>query len=163
MNQPVDQHQPLARLQRIVSGGQTGVDRAALDLAIARGLPHGGWCPSGRRAADGPLPSRYQLRETASTGYRQRTRANVADSDGTLIIYSGTLTGGSLLTDAFTRKLGKPGFLWSLQGDAVAQQAAFYAWLTSHSIRVLNIAGPSDTSCPGIYEQAYDLLEWLWQ
>jgi hypothetical protein len=74
-------------IQRILSGGQTGVDRAALDFAIARQIPHGGWCPAGRRAADGVLDARYQLMETESSGYRQRTKRNVLDADATLIIY----------------------------------------------------------------------------
>jgi hypothetical protein len=84
----------MSGLQRIVSGGQAGVDRAALDWAIARGIPHGGWCPAGRIAEDGMIPERYQLRETASPGYRERTRRNVEDSDGTLILNLGELDAG---------------------------------------------------------------------
>ena len=73
-------------LRRIVSGGQTGVDRAALDVGLAWGLPIGGWCPRGRTAEDGPIPARYPLRETESAKYDVRTRRNVRDSDGTLIL-----------------------------------------------------------------------------
>ena len=88
-------------IEKIVSGGQTGVDRAALDWALQRGVAHGGWCPKGRLAADGPLPERYLLRETDSMGYRQRTKLNVRDSDATLIFNTGVLDGGTLQTVRF--------------------------------------------------------------
>ena len=101
-------------IQRILSGGQTGVDRAALDFAIARQIPHGGWCPAGRRAADGVLDARYQLLETESIGYRQRTKHNVRDADATLIIYRGRLEGGSLLTRDLATGHGKPLLLCDL-------------------------------------------------
>lgn len=78
-------------IQKIISGGQTGVDRAALDWAINCGIPHGGWCPKGRLACDGTLHARYMLLETESSGYRQRTKRNVADSDGT-VIWMGVLS-----------------------------------------------------------------------
>jgi hypothetical protein len=70
---------------KIVSGGQTGADRAALDWAIFHDLPHGGWCPKGRKAEDGVIPDQYQLTETSSASYPQRTQWNVRDSDGTVI------------------------------------------------------------------------------
>ena len=101
-------------IQRILSGGQTGVDRAALDFAIARQIPHGGWCPAGRRAADGVLDARYQLLETESIGYRQRTKHNVRDADATLIIFRGRLEGGSLLTRDLATGHGKPLLLCDL-------------------------------------------------
>ncbi len=85
-------------LARIVSGGQTGVDRAALDVAIARRLPHGGWCPRGRRAEDGAVPARYALREHASPDYAARTERNVVDSDATLVLAIGSPTNGTALT-----------------------------------------------------------------
>lgn len=85
-------------IRRLISGGQTGVDLAALDFAIAQQIPYGGWCPAGQSAVDGILDARYQLRETESSGYRQRTKRNVLDSDATLIIYQGRLEGGSSLT-----------------------------------------------------------------
>ena len=89
----------------IVSGGQTGVDRAALDLALERDLPCRGWCPRGRRAEDGPLNPRYPLLETTSAKYGQRTRANVREADGTLILAIGALTGGTALTRAFAERI----------------------------------------------------------
>ena len=85
-------------LSEIVSGGQTGVDRAALDVALSLQIPHGGWCPKGRRAEDGPIDSKYLLKETDEEKYEVRTEKNVIDSDGTLIFSKGLLTGGTLLT-----------------------------------------------------------------
>lgn len=95
-------------ISKIVSGGQTGADRAALDAAIACGVAHGGWCPEGRRAEDGPIPPLYRLRETQTDQYAERTRLNVLDSDATLIISRGPLTGGSLLTLQCAEAAGKP-------------------------------------------------------
>src|SRR5262245_55320595 len=92
----------------IRSGGQTGVDRAALDVALELGLPCGGWCPRGRRAEDGPIPDHYPLRETRSPAYPVRTRWNVRDSDGTLILTRGRPDRGTLLTEELARDMGKP-------------------------------------------------------
>ena len=97
-----------ARDLRVVSGGQTGVDRAALDLARELHLPCGGWCPRGRRAEDGVVPARYRLRETPSTAYTQRTEWNVRDADATLILHRGPLQGGSALTARIARRLRHP-------------------------------------------------------
>ena len=96
-------------LQKIISGGQTGVDRAALDFALARGIPHGGWCPKHRRAEDGPIDGRYQLKETPSANYVQRTEWNARDSDGTVVFSIGAiLTGGSKKTVELARKHRRP-------------------------------------------------------
>ena len=149
-------------IQRIISGGQTGVDRAALDFAIARQIPHGGWCPAGRRAADGVLDTRYQLVETESSGYRQRTKHNVRDADATLIIYRGRLEGGSLLTRDLATGHGKPLLLCDLHDPTEELLAAWQDWLVSHPIAILNIAGPSEARNPGIYLQASALLELFW-
>ena len=154
---------PHNTLTRLISGGQTGVDRAALDFARLMGLDHGGWCPKGRLAADGPLPAVYRLQETASSGYRQRTKANVRDSDATLILNQGELTGGSRLTQEFIRKLGKPGFIWQLDAPYPPQHTTLLSWLSQHPIRVLNIAGPSEARCPGIYQASLALLTRLWE
>ncbi|WP_409422892.1 putative molybdenum carrier protein [Pseudaeromonas sp. ZJS20] len=153
----------LFTIQMIRSGGQTGVDRAALDFALHQGIDHCGWCPKGRLAADGPLPARYRLQETDSAGYRQRTQANVRDSDATLILNLGALTGGSRLTQEFIRKLGKPGFIWQLEAPFAPQQTAFHTWLSQHSIQELNVAGPSEGRCPGIYHASLALLARLWE
>lgn len=93
--------------ERIISGGQTGADRAALDAALACGLPIGGWCPRGRRAEDGQIPARYPLVETPSRDYRQRTRWNVRDSDFTLVFVIGSLGGGSKFTTEVAERMGK--------------------------------------------------------
>jgi len=97
-------------LKNIISGGQTGADRAALDVAIKFNIPHGGWIPKGRKAEDGPLPEKYQLQEMATNSYPKRTEQNVVYSDGTLIISHGTLTGGSAYTRKMAMKHGKPWF-----------------------------------------------------
>lgn len=94
---------------KIVSGGQTGADRAGLDWAIKHGIPYGGWCCKGRRSEDGSIPSQYQLQETPSTNYLQRTEWNVRDSDGTVIFsLAERLSGGSLKTLEFAIKHRKP-------------------------------------------------------
>lgn len=145
----------------LMSGGQTGVDRAALDWAIANDINHGGWCPAGRLAADGVIDERYGLTETESTGYRQRTKRNVADSDATLIIYRGVLEGGSLSTQVFAEKQRKPCLVLNLDFPTEQLLTQWLAWSTSHRPARLNVAGPSEFRCPGIYRQARTLLDLL--
>lgn len=108
--QPISRNDPMwGRLvKKIVSGGQTGADRGALDAAIALAIPHGGWCPKGRRAEDGVIHSRYQLRETETEKHRPRTKLNVEDSDGKMILTHGPLEGGSLFTAEYAERMGKP-------------------------------------------------------
>jgi len=147
---------------RVISGGQTGVDRAALYVAIARDIEHGGWCPRGRLAEDGPLPMRYALQETESSGYRQRTRINVRDSHGTLILNEGELSSGSALTAHFAAQLGRPCSVVALdEGDREAALGAVVAWMQSTGVCVLNVAGPSESKRPGTYPRAYAYLERL--
>lgn len=148
-------------LVRIISGGQTGVDRAALDVAMARGIPCGGWVPRGRRAEDGVVPARYPMRETRRNSYGDRTRLNVRDADGTLILTRGPPAGGTALTAAVARQLAKPRLLVDLQADP--DPAAINAWIAERGIRVLNIAGPRESTCPGIYGEATSLLTMLLQ
>jgi len=146
-----------ARLpERIVSGGQTGVDRAALDAARALGVPCGGWCPKGRLAEDGRLPERYPLVETPSDDYAQRTEWNVRDSDGTLILYRGVLTGGSALTARLAERYDRPSLALDLQTSP--DPLAIREWIAKNQIRALNVAGPRDSGAPGLYEQARELL-----
>ena len=95
-------------IAKIISGGQTGADRSALDFAIKYNIPHGGWLPKGRQAEDDKLPQRYQLQEMPTPEYSKRTEQNVLDSDGTLIVSHGHLTGGSALTELFAEKHQKP-------------------------------------------------------
>jgi len=143
-------------LEKVVSGGQTGVDRAALDVALELGVPTGGWCPKGRIAEDGPLAPRYQLRETPSAEYSQRTEWNVRDSDGTLVLTHGAPAEGTAYTIEVTRKLGKPCLVLDL--TEAPSESAVKAWAGEYKVRVLNVAGPRESKCPGIYKQASQFL-----
>jgi len=141
----------------IVSGGQTGADRAALDWAIARNVPHRGWCPRGRLAEDGALADRYRLRETSTAEYAERTEWNVRDSDATLIVsLAPDLTGGSAYTQAVARRLGKP-CLHVAHDTADAKTAR--AFLGRHEVRVLNVAGPRSSKEPEVYAFTVCLLD----
>jgi putative molybdenum carrier protein len=139
-----------------VSGGQTGVDRAALDVAIAAGVPHGGWCPRGRRAEDGVVPARYALREHASDEYAARTEANVVDSDGTLVLARGAVAGGTALTKRLADAHGKPCLVVDL--DAAPDPVTVRRWIDAHAIEVLNVAGPRESQRPGICAAAAAFL-----
>ena len=139
-------------ITKIVSGGQTGVDRAALDAAIEQGIPHGGWCPKGRRAEDGPISAHYTLTETPLADYPQRTEWNVRDSDGTLILMSGPICGGTLMTIQIAKILGKPHLVVDL--DAGLAAAEVVQWAAANRIAVLNVAGPRESTSPGCYEKA---------
>ncbi|MGI9174875.1 MAG: putative molybdenum carrier protein [Rhodothermales bacterium] len=144
----------------VITGGQTGVDRAALDIALALGIPAGGWCPKGRRAEDGPLPARYPLRETPLPDYAQRTRWNVRDSDGTLVLTLDPPQGGTALTVREARRLGKPVLVVDLARTPPATDVQ--DWTKSHHIRTLNIAGPRVSEAPDVYEKARAYLESLY-
>lgn len=143
-------------LEKVVSGGQTGVDRAALDVAMRLGIACGGWCPKGRLAADGPLSAAYPLVETPTNLYAERTRWNVRDSDGTLILGYGELTGGTELTRVFALQEQRPHLVVDLRAEARVEEAA--AWVRAHAIRVLNVAGPRRSTVPGIYDLAAGFL-----
>lgn len=147
------------RLRKIVSGGQTGVDRAALDVALAHDLPVGGWCPHGRRAEDGTIPDRYPLKETPSEAYEQRTAWNVRDSDGTLIITDGVLEGGTALTMTEAKRQGRP-VLHVRTTDAVPVPM-IRAWGEDHDVRVMNVAGPRSSEAGDIYDAAREILDAL--
>jgi len=147
------------RIERIVSGGQTGVDRAALDVAIELEIPHGGWCPRGRRAEDGVITDCYQLHEFPSEYYADRTRQNVLDSDGTLVLYGNRLEGGTLLTAKFAEEQGKAVYRVRLSGRI--SYVACIEWLEAEKIRVLNIAGPRASKDPHIYAKSTRYLRQL--
>lgn len=147
-----------AILQRIVSGGQTGVDRAALNVAIAAAIPCGGWCPLGRRAEDGPLPLHYPLKETDSPQYDVRTRLNVREADGTLIITRGPLRGGTALTVDVARRMARPVHVIDLRESGRQHVAETMHWLQQQRVRTLNVAGPRESQQPGIYSEAQALL-----
>jgi len=144
-------------IKKIISGGQTGVDRAALDAAIQHDIPHGGWCPRGRRAEDGVIDAGYQLEETASHDYSQRTEFNVRNSDGTLILNLNSLDGGTAFTSRIAEAIPKPCLILNL-GRPV-DTAAVISWLGANNIQVLNVAGPRESKNPGIYARAKTELD----
>lgn len=144
---------------RIVSGGQTGVDRSALDVALALGIDCGGWCPRGRRAEDGRLDDRYPLLETPTADYAERTEWNVRDSDGTLVLLQGAPSGGTALTITLARRLGKKCRVVDL--DEPLDLGSVRAWLRRHRIAVLNVAGPRESGCRGIGGRAVKFLQAL--
>lgn len=137
------------RIRKIVSGGQTGVDRGALDAAIELGLEHGGFCPQGRLAEDGVIPARYELEETDSTSYPHRTRLNVQHSDATLLLTPERRPrGGTRLTAKMAHERGKPWFAADPTREEHADKVA--SWLVKTDPDVLNVAGPRESKCPGI-------------
>jgi hypothetical protein len=148
------------RPEKIVSGGQTGADRAALDAALEIGIETGGWIPTGRRSEDGKIPGIYNtLVECDSENYATRTALNVRDSDGTLIVSRGPLTGGSLLTRDLAKRYKKPFLHVDLAGANPADAAEeVREWLDTFECRVLNVAGPRASSDPEIYSSVRRLL-----
>ncbi len=157
-------------LEKIVSGGQTGVDRAALDAALAAGFPCGGWAPKGRMAEDGVIPDRYPLDECSIAGNAERTRLNVRDSDITLILILTLARGepledlngeaggdGTRLTIEWADKLSKPHLVVDL--DKTPDTDGIADWLQGERAKVLNVAGPRESTAPGIYEAASKFLK----
>ncbi len=150
-------------LRKIISGGQTGVDRAALDSALDMNFPSGGWCPKSRRAEDGVIDEKYPLCETPGPEYAQRTEANVQNSDGTLIITpgldSGPLSGGTAFTQQLADQHHKPCLI--VDPDDPNATPVIVAWLEKHALTTLNIAGPRESTSPGIRDKAYALVTGL--
>ena len=147
-------------INRIVSGGQTGVDRAALDVAIKLGIAHGGWIPQGRLTESGVLPQKYHLKETSSSEYSVRTEKNVIDSDGTLIISHGPLTGGSEYTREMAIRHSRPWLHIDLDRTiAFHAAAAINKWIQRKKIEILNVAGPRASKNPAIYPDTLNILE----
>jgi hypothetical protein len=147
-------------LKKIISGGQTGVDRAALDAAIRLGIAHGGWVPKGRLAEDGPLPPTYRLQEMPSEDYAARTEKNVLDSDGTLIISRGRPTGGTDYTRKMVLKHGKQLLHIDLcMGQKPSEAGSLIgSWVAMNRIETLNVAGPRGSNDPAIYNDAVNIL-----
>jgi len=147
------------KIRKIISGGQTGVDRAALDVAMRHGIDHGGWIPKGRRTENGTLPEKYQLDEMSTTSYPKRTEKNILESDGTLIVSYGKLTSGSALTRKLAKKHGRPWLHIDLcriqRMDAVR---IVKRWLERNEIEVLNVAGPRASKDAAIYNEMVQLL-----
>ena len=145
--------------QRIISGGQTGVDRGALDACLDMNFPCGGTCPKNRLAEDGTIPQKYPLTEAQESTYEFRTRQNVIKSDGTLILSGVELTGGTLLTSELAQKLEKPFLIISPEDspDTVLN------WITNLNIKILNAAGPRESEWPEAYEFSYQFFTKLIQ
>ncbi len=145
--------------KKIVSGGQTGVDRGALDAAIEQDFPAGGYCPEGRKAEDGRIPDRYPVIEIPGTGYEIRTERNVIDSDGTLIIYFFRLSGGTEQTVEYCKDRQKPCLLIDAENtslsDALANSLRF---VSREHIKILNVAGPRNSQAPQAYQYARKLV-----
>ena len=161
-------------INKIVSGGQTGSDRAGLDVAIKLKIPHGGWCPRGRMAEDGVIPNKYLLEcptdsdsdLSESNIYNERTKLNIRDSDGTLIFVPTwplpeSITDGTNLTIHETENRNKPHFIVDISKNQSPHLIA--DWIIKNKISVLNIAGPRESQCPGIYAETFSCLENLFQ
>jgi len=144
-------------VKKIISGGQTGVDRAGLDFAIENQIPHGGYCPKGRKTEDGKIPNNYNLIETATSNYKERTEENLIESDGTLIINKGKLNGGTLLTANLCKKHKKLLFIIDLDSITVETKEKFKFWIKDNNIEILNIAGPRESKSQ-LYLQVKDYL-----
>ncbi len=154
------ERRPFFQIKKVISGGQTGVDRAALDAALESGLSCGGWCPQGRKAEDGPIDARYPLRETSSTNYAVRTEKNVRDSDGTLVLTGlGRKSAGTALTIKLAQRHKKPYLVKDMLGRKDLEPVKI--WLEINRIHVLNVAGPRESETPGIYEKSFDFLKEL--
>ena len=139
----------------VISGGQTGVDRGALDAAINLEIPHGGWCPKGRVAEDGKISKKYVLRETHSEIFAVRTRFNISHADATLIISPFPIVGGTLLTVKETTRQNKPLLVvYPTRTDYVL----IFEWLLTHKVSVLNVAGPRESEHPEIYQYSYQIV-----
>jgi hypothetical protein len=148
---------PHVMIERIISGAQTGVDRAALDVAMALNIPTGGWCPAGRLAEDGTIPEHYNtLRQTSSRDYVVRTERNVQHADATLILNIGTLGGGTQYTVEMAERWNSPCLLVQLDAEPDLQQVC--QWLLRERPNTLNVAGPRESGRPGIHTAATDFL-----
>jgi hypothetical protein len=145
-------------VEKIISGGQSGADRAALDWAMASGIPHGGYCPKGRIAEDGVIDAKYLLQETGHLDYSERTELNVVHSDGTAIFsIKGVLDGGSRETSDFAKKHKKP---WvHIRQKLENPVQSLNQFIEKNKIRVLNIAGPRASREPGVGQFVMDILD----
>ena len=153
------------RAKKIISGGQTGIDRGALDACLSAGFPVGGWCPKGRQAEDGRIDKKYPLQETNDSRYEIRTRLNVKDSDGTLIIAPEiTISGGTLLTVKVAEELNKPFLVIVIvKGSEAELTDKILSWMNKFDIKILNIAGPRQSEWSEAYNTGYRITEKLIQ
>ena len=145
---------------KIISGGQTGADQAALDAAIITGTPYGGWVPEGRMTERGPLSKKYEMEEMIGCGYSERTEKNVLESDGTVIISHGKLTGGSAYTMTVAQNNKKPCLHIDLNAQGMSSSVeCILSWLRKHMIQILNVAGPRASKDEKIYRSVFNLME----
>jgi hypothetical protein len=152
----------MIRPEKIVSGGQSGTDRAGLDFARSAGIPHGGWCPLGRRSEDGQIPPEYSLTETLSPHYRDRTTRNIQDSDATIVFIDGSLgkESGSALTLQLCRMNRRPNLLINLSLDSVEDSAKLVqGFARDRQIKILNIAGSRASISPSIGAKVVEVLK----
>jgi hypothetical protein len=148
-------------IEKIISGGQTGADQAALDAAIKLGIPHGGWIPKGRITENGPLPDKYDLIEMPTVSYPERTKKNISESDGTLILSRGRLTGDTEFTKEKAPLLyGKPMLHIDLSSvTPFAAAVLINDWIVDYDIKVMNVAGPRASKDSKIYQSTLDIIE----
>ncbi|MDL1981898.1 MAG: putative molybdenum carrier protein [Deltaproteobacteria bacterium] len=147
-------------IKKIISGGQTGADRGAIDAAIKYSYPYGGWIPKGRLTENGPLPDEYELKEMPTKNYPNRTEKNVLASDGTVIITHGKLTGGSALTKKLAKKHKRPYLHINLnKTPAFLASSEINAWINKNNIEVLNVAGSRASKDPQIYEDTKYIIQ----
>jgi hypothetical protein len=145
---------------KIISGGQTGVDRAALDAALRHGIESGGWCPTGRLDEFGRIPDRYAVKELEDSGSTERTLQNVKDSDGTVIIYTGKLSGGTEQTLHFCIEQRRPHELIDASNVSTEKAAQSVAdFICENNIDILNIAGPRQSEWPEGYGYVAQVLD----
>ncbi|NQU84470.1 MAG: molybdenum cofactor carrier [Mariniphaga sp.] len=145
--------------QKIISGGQTGVDRGALDAALELQFPCGGWCPTGREAEDGIIDGKYPLQEISNGGYSDRTKKNVEDSDGTLILYKNKLLGGSNLTYKYAKSVNKPVHRIKIIDANYSQfLPQIINWINQNQIQILNVAGPRASEWPNGYKHSNEII-----
>lgn len=142
---------------KIISGGQTGVNRAALDVALELGILCGGWCPKDRKAEDGPIDLRYPLKETSSPNYPHRTEKNLREANGTLILTKGPVEGGTSLTVQLAVEYNKPYLIIDL--DKKIESSVVREWGEKNKIKILNVAGPRESKIPGIHGMAVEFLK----
>lgn len=148
---------------KIISGGQSGVDRAALDFALKFGIACGGWCPKGRKAEDGQIDKKYPLKEASDASYETRTKLNVLESDGTLILFEGEMDAGTRLTFNLAQEMNKPVLAIDLSGNKDSIFQKIYNWINFNYLEIINIAGPRESNSPRIYVKTFNFLEELFE
>ncbi len=146
---------------RIISGGETGVDRAALDFALENQIDCFGWCPKGRKAEDGVIPNIYPLKEAATSGYEKRTLKNVEESQGLMVFVDGEPDNGTILAIDHAEKKNKPIYIIHLSMNVEDQETGILDFLEDQEVTIVNIVGPRESNNPGIYRKTKSFLEEL--